>query len=108
MRVWNVAVKVALATVVSGASSAAPVRAWAQAPTTSAPVTVPAPNPSAPSRSGTAGPGRLSRLASLPVTRLARTTVAPAGRDRLATIASNGGWCWFQDERSIFTSDGRL
>ncbi|MCU1354500.1 MAG: hypothetical protein JWM05_3709, partial [Acidimicrobiales bacterium] len=42
------------------------------------------------------------------VTRLARTTVAPAGRDRLATIASNGGWCWFQDERSIFTSDGRL
>ena len=53
-----------------------------------------------------------SALAHLPVVTFAHTTVASTGdmsaSDRAALLDDNGGWCWFQDQRAIFTTDGRL
>ncbi len=43
---------------------------------------------------------------------LASTTVetpSPVPGSRAGVeVNDNGGWCWFQDERAIFTRDGRL
>lgn len=72
-------------------------------------------------------PGRRlgCRTVDLPESAPERPSVAPArrvdppvpGRDvgastladaPVVTLNDNGGWCWFEDERAVFTSDGRL
>jgi len=53
-----------------------------------------------------------SALAAKPIVALAETSaIVDAGattRSREGVVNDNGGWCWFQDERAIFTRDGRL
>ena len=72
--------------------------------------------------------GGLSPLASAPTIELGTATVdlpsaetdsnmtngdddgpvAKGSPGEITTVNDNGGWCWFQDERIIFTNDGRL
>ena len=49
-----------------------------------------------------------SKMADLPVETLAHTTISSGRSASRDVLNDNGGWCWFQDERAIFTTDGRL
>ena len=54
--------------------------------------------------SATAGPDvrASAQVASAPVPRSALAA------QPIITLNNNGGWCWFQDQRALFTSDDRL
>ena len=49
-----------------------------------------------------------SKMADLPIETLAHTTISSGRSASRDVLNDNGGWCWFQDERAIFTTDGRL
>src|SRR4051794_14418604 len=50
----------------------------------------------------------LSRDQVVPLAETINPVAPGPGRSAQSVLDDNGGWCWFQDERSIFTADGRL
>ncbi|MCU1354549.1 MAG: hypothetical protein JWM05_3758 [Acidimicrobiales bacterium] len=86
-------------------TTTAPTTTTAAAPTTTTAVpTTPAPTTSAPPAPSTTAPSTTA------LTPPSGTLVpgAPGWNGPVVQLNDNGAWCWYQDQRAIFTSDDRL